>query len=62
MVTLLWYSILWWRKDKCGRFELEDDGNFFLGNQELSSHSIRLDSFLPVGTPHHGPRAALRVS
>ena len=33
MVTLLWCSILCWRKDEGGWFELEVDENFFLGNQ-----------------------------
>ena len=33
MIIIWMYSILWWRKNEGWRFELEDGGNFLLGNQ-----------------------------
>ena len=46
MVILGRDNILWWRKNKSGRFKLNDDGNFFLGNQQVPLYLIRLGSFL----------------
>ena len=48
MVILWKENILWWRKNKIWRFEFDDGGNCFLGNQQLLPYLIRLGSFLPL--------------
>ena len=41
-------GFFWRRKDEGRRFAIEGDGNFFLGNQSLSFHSIQPGSLLPL--------------
>ena len=60
-MVILWRdNILWCRNNKSWKFKLDDDGNFFLGNQQLLPYLIQLVSILSsltFGTPHHGPKA-----
>ena len=56
MIILWWYSILWWRKDEGGRFELENGGNFFFGESTIVFLFDPTWLVLVVGTPHHASK------